>query len=83
MFSAIVNSKQLLSNVYINYFQARQMFALQKLDPKYYLPVRQDNNFLSWDLNTPHPPKIHSSALGWNLFSFWLPLTKSEWIAGE
>lgn len=52
MFSAIVNSKQLFWNVCINYFQAMQMFALQKLDPKYYLSVRQDNNFLSWDLNT-------------------------------
>lgn len=34
-----------------------QMFALQKLAPKYYLSVRQDNNFLWWDLNTsPLPP---------------------------
>lgn len=58
MISVIVNSKQLFSNVYINYFQAMQMFALQKLDPKYYLSVREDNNFLLWDLNTHTPSSV-------------------------
>lgn len=47
MFSVIVNSKQLLTNVYTNYFLDMHMFALQKLTPKYYLSVRQGNNFLS------------------------------------
>lgn len=57
MFSVIVNSKQLLTNVYTNYFLDMHMLALQKLAPKYYLSVRQGNNFLSWDLNTfPLPP---------------------------
>lgn len=51
MFSVIVNSKQLLTNVYTNYFLDIHVFALQKLAPKYYLSVRQGNNFLSWDLN--------------------------------
>lgn len=56
------------------------MSALQKSDPKYYLSARQEKRFLLWDWNIS-PPKNTQLSIRVELTQ--LPLTKSEWTAGE